>query len=67
MISSEQGSDWTFNSKFDEDIFNRKTTDNYTKSKDYESNNNYELNKEKEVAFLLSKIESIGIKENYAY
>ena len=58
MISSENGSDWTFNSKFDEDILIRKTTDYKIKGIDYEYNKNYELNKEKEVPSLLKEIES---------
>ena len=59
MISRELGSDWTQKCKFDEDNINRKTTEFKTKGKDVESKDNYEHNKEKEVASLLKEIESI--------
>jgi hypothetical protein len=50
-----KGFDWTQNSKFDEDNFNRKTTEFKTKGKDNKSKENYELKTEKEEASLLKE------------
>ena len=50
--------------KFDEDNNNRKTTEFNTKDKDNKSKNKNELNKEKEVPFLLTEIENTKFFNN---